>query len=91
MLDDSTRVARNPDLVFADMDGETVLMDVESGAYFGISGVGCRYWELMAEPIAISDLVSVVCGDYDIDPIRCEADLMEFINELRANSLVSIA
>lgn len=91
MLEGNTRVARNPGLVFADMDGETVLMDVESGAYYGISGVGCRYWELMAEPISISDMVALICADYDVDPVRCESDLLKLIKDLVANGLISVA
>jgi hypothetical protein len=49
---DST-VVHHPDIVAADMDGETVMMSIEAGEYFGLNDVGTFLWEFMAEPVRI--------------------------------------
>ena len=46
----SILVSRNPNLVAANVDGDLVMMSVEQGEYFGITGVGSRVWELLATP-----------------------------------------
>ena len=34
------RFARNPNLVAAEMDGDMVMMSIEHGTYFGLTGIG---------------------------------------------------
>jgi Coenzyme PQQ synthesis protein D (PqqD) len=80
---------RNPDLVTADMDGDTVMMSVERGEYFGLGGVGARVWDLLAQPTPLSELVRQICAEYAVDASTCEADLKRFLGELMAQGLVT--
>lgn len=80
-------VTRNPRLVAADMDGDIVMMSIDSGEYFGLGGVGRRVWELLASPISVAQLTQVICTEYDIDASTCEADLSRFLGELLASGV----
>ncbi|MBL8482026.1 MAG: lasso peptide biosynthesis PqqD family chaperone [Rhodocyclaceae bacterium] len=84
-------VVRNPDLVATDMDGETVMMSVERGEYYGLKGVGSRVWELLAQPASVTDLAQTICAEYAIDEPACRADLADFIDDLLKNGLVRAA
>ena len=82
-----TSVKRNPQLIAADMDGDTVMMSIESGEYFGLGGVGTRVWDLLAQPHTVAQLTQAICAEYEVDSATCEADIIRFLDELLANGL----
>lgn len=87
----SANFVRNPDLVATDMDGETVMMSIERGEYFGLGGVGSRVWELLAQPTSLAQLADAIGAEYEVDASTCLADLQRFVADLLANGLVAPA
>jgi len=85
-----TLYVRHPDLVAADMDGETVMMSIERGEYFGIGGVGPRVWELLERPICLVDISAVICAEYEVDADTCRADIAAFVDQLVANRVALV-
>ncbi len=81
-------LCRNPDLVATDMDGETVMMHMELGDYYGIGGVGTLCWDLLAEPRSFETLVSSVCNKFDVKKDTCQKDIQVFIDQLMTMNLV---
>ena len=47
-------VRRNPEIVHSDMDGETVMMSVSEGNYYGLNGVGSQIWELLEQEMSVA-------------------------------------
>lgn len=86
----SSFVTRNPDLIAADIDGDVVMMGIEQGEYYGITGVGSRVWELLAAPITIENIAQVISTEYDTEEAACLADMKKFIDELIELDLVSV-
>ena len=86
----SSRVVRNSDLISTDMDGETVMMSVEKGKYFGLSGVGPFLWENMEEPVELDILRQRVFDNFDIDDETSRTDVLEFVGRLLEDELVKI-
>ena len=83
------RFLRNPDLVSADMDGDTVMMSIELGEYYGIGGVGSRIWELLENPISVKEIVQTLCAEFEVEEATCESDLIGFLGRLRNHQLVT--
>jgi len=81
-LSTSARIMRDPDIIATDMDGETVMMSIEQGRYFGLSGVGPFLWNLLAEPMSVDELCTRVLQDYDVDEATCRTDVSTFVDEL---------
>ena len=78
-----------PDHVVARRIGEeTIILDLESGTYFGLDPVGARAWELMAEGRTINSVCTVMLEEYDVDEARLERDLRKLVEDLRAHGLV---
>jgi len=90
-LDASSPLIRKPDLVAAAMDGETVMMSIERGEYFGLGGVGSRVWELLDQPTTLAQLTQVICTEYEVDAATCRGDLQKFLADLLDNGLVAPA
>jgi len=77
-----TIISRVEEVVASDIDGETVMMSIENGKYYGLDDIGSRIWELIEEPIKVSDLVDTLLGRYEVDRRTCEKDVLKFLNEL---------
>lgn len=90
-LTPDTILTRNPDLISTDMDGDTVMMSVERGEYFGIGGVGPRVWDLLAKPTTLPAIVQAICAEYEVEPATCATDMEKFLAELLQGGLVSVA
>lgn len=82
---------RAPDLISTDMDGDTVMLNIERGEYFGIGGVGTRAWELLEQPVSMWTIVQTICAEYDVDEATCLADMQAFFNELLKDRMIKPA
>lgn len=72
------------------MDGETVMMSIENGEYFGLNSVGSRMWELIENPIKVDTLIELLLDEFDVSREQCEAETMEFLNHLLDKKLLTI-
>jgi hypothetical protein len=86
----SSIVVATKDQVSSDLAGETVLLSMQSAMYYGLDEVGSRIWELVREPIRVSALRDAITAEYDVEPERCELDVLGFLRELAANGLIEV-
>ncbi|MDF1722488.1 MAG: PqqD family peptide modification chaperone [Minwuia sp.] len=85
----STTYCRLPDFVSTDMDGETVLMSIEHGSYFGVGGVAALIWDKLEQPRTEDELVSLVRAEFEVSEQDCRKDVQAFLADLVKNRLVA--
>ncbi len=78
------------DEVCCDVAGETVILHLDSGTYYGLNAVGSRIWELLQEPCAVSAVRHALVAEYHVDPGRCETDLIRLLEQLAAERLIEV-
>ena len=49
-----SRVSVNDDVLFQELDGEGVLLNLKTGVYFGLDSVGARVWQLLEKYAVVS-------------------------------------
>lgn len=86
----ASRVRLKPEVLFQDLQGEAVLLDLQSGTYFGLNPLGTRIWQLFAEHETLSALAAALTDEYDVAPERCAADLLELIGDLAQRGLIDL-
>ena len=86
----ASRVTIPDDVVFREIDGESVLLDLTSGAYYGLNEVGTRIWALLVAGDRPGEALSRLRREYVVDDAVLEADLLELLGELRDRGLVRI-
>jgi hypothetical protein len=74
----------------ADLDGETVILNVQSGIYYGLENVGMRVWTLLEKPIAVSKLCDILSNEYEVQPGQCAAEIMALLEQLLQAGLIEI-
>ena len=77
--------------VFAqEVDGEMVLLDMESENYFGLDEVGTAIWQAMQEKETLKEVFEVLLEQYDVEADMLENDLSEFVGKLVESGLVKV-
>ena len=85
-LASSLRVAE--DVVFRELDGEAVILNLASGVYFGLDQVGTRIWQLIEQHGGLRDVLARLREEYDASPDVLEHDLVDLASQLAAKGLV---
>jgi len=72
------------------VDDELVLLNLESGIYFGLDSTGTRMWQLIAGGAALGEARQTLLDEYEVEPARLEADLVRLVEELAARGLLRL-
>lgn len=87
-MPDAIQISKN--VMMRDLEGESVLLDLDSQHYYGLGEVGTRMWQLLekhGEPRAVVD---DLLEEFDVERPRLERDLETFLAELEAAGLVTV-
>ena len=77
--------------VFAqEVDGEMVLLDMESENYFGLDEVGTSIWQEIQEKETLKEVLDALLEQYDVEAEMLENDLSDFIGKLVKSGLVKV-
>jgi hypothetical protein len=79
----------SPDVLYRDLDGQTVILDLSSGHYFGLNEVGTRIWTLMSEGRSVADIVQVLALEFDADAPTIDRDVRDLLATLKSRNLIS--
>jgi hypothetical protein len=87
-LDASVRIPE--DVVFRELDGEAVILNLESGMYFGLDEVGTRMWQLLDLHRSLRRTLEALEAEFDAPTDRLASDLTDFVGRLQSRGLVAI-
>ena len=68
---------------------ETVLLDLASGIYFGVDGVGQRIWKSVSDGQTLAQAAAHIVEEYDVAEEQAQADVLEFANDLLERGLLA--
>lgn len=89
VLEDSILVAAK-EQVSADLGGEAVILKLDSGVYYALDEVGAHIWSLIQEPISMKEIRDAVLERYEVEPDRCERDIVALCEQLFDAGLIEI-
>ena len=84
-LDDSITIP--DDVLFRELDGEAVLLNLKTGVYFGLNPMATRMWQLIAEGRPLARVLDTLLDEYEVDRGVLESDLLDLARQLCANGL----
>ena len=77
------------DVLFQEVGGETVLLDLDSERYFGLDAVGTRVWALINEGMALGEVINTLLEEYEVDRVTLESDVEALLESLREAGLIA--
>jgi hypothetical protein len=86
----SSTVKQADNLVSCELDGETALMSMKTGDYYGLDPVGSLIWALIEQDRLVSELCTILLEKFQVEPAQCEHHVLTFLNKLAENNLVTV-
>ena len=85
-----TRLSIPPQVMSRIVGDETVLLDLASGVYFGLDGVGKRIWESVEKGNSLDQAAAAIVSEYDVDEAQAQTDVLEFASSLVERGLLAL-
>lgn len=78
----------SPDVLYQEVSGESVLLDLASENYFGLDAIGTRIWALLDSGANLGDVLRALEEEYEVDRETLESDVSELLDKLLEAGLV---
>jgi Coenzyme PQQ synthesis protein D (PqqD) len=78
-------------VVWRDLDGEIVILNLTSGVYFSVDGVGTRIWTLMAEQVATEEIVRRLISEFEVEEAQLRSDMESLVKDLAGQGLIEVS
>src|SRR5262245_17760554 len=72
-----------------EIDDETLIINVETGYYFSLDGVGSLIWSMLVAGVDERDMVARIVSEFEVEESTARADLHELVDALATEELVS--
>lgn len=83
-----TQVQVPPAVLFRDLAGEAILLNTDTGHYFGLDGIGTRMWQCLTDGGSVAQAYATLLREFDVQSERLQADLLTFVDKLCDRSLL---
>ena len=83
-----TKLTVPPQVMSRLVGDETVVLNLESGLYFGLDGVGQLIWEAASDGQPLSAAVEKIVATYEVDEMQATSDVAEFAAQLVEKGLL---
>lgn len=85
------RVSIPDSVMFRELEGESVILDLGSDSYFGLDQIGTKMWQALTEADSIQAAYDVLLEEYEVEADTLRADLSELLDTLLARGLIKVA
>lgn len=75
-------------IVYAELEGEAVLLNVDSGTYFGLNEIGTEIWKRSEQGFTLEEIIEQLCCEYDAERSVLTNDVDRFVVALTEHGLV---
>ena len=90
MITLDTRVTIPEQVKYRDLDGEAVILELQTGQYFGLDEVGSTMWRRLEEHAHVGTALGALHAEYEVSKDELERDLLEFVGRLAECKLVEL-
>ncbi len=82
------RFIQNKAIVQSKIGEEVVMLDMDSGFYFGLNSVASVIWGLLANEISFEALINQLMAQFDVERSLCEADTKELLEQMVEKNII---
>jgi len=75
-------------VLFQEVDGESVLLSLDKGCYYGLDELGTRIWKLIDRDLDSDRVVAAIVEEYEVEPEQARRDLDAFLSDLEQSGLI---
>jgi hypothetical protein len=82
------RFIQNKAIVQSKIGAEVVMLDMDSGFYFGLNSVASVIWGMLTNEISFETLVDQLMAQFEVERSLCEADTKELLDEMLEKNII---
>jgi hypothetical protein len=90
VISEQDLIARRDEVIAVDLQGRTVILDVDSGLFYQLNAVGTRIWEMLDAPSTVPHLCNRLQDKFDVEAETCRRDVTDFVQRLVASRLIEM-
>jgi hypothetical protein len=75
-------------VMFRELDGEAVLLNLQNEMYYGLDEMGTRMWQLLTTSDSVQAAMDTMLEEFDVSPETLEQDVAKMIQELQEQGLL---
>lgn len=84
------RVSVPENVMFRELDGEAVILDLDRESYYGLDEVGTRMWLAVTGAESIEQAFGGLAREYEVEPDTLRQDLDELLGTLVDRGLLQV-
>ena len=89
-MSNTLRYIQNAEIIQSKIGEEVVMLDMESGFYFGLNSVASIIWGMMEKGISFEDICDQLIEQFDVERALCESDTQELIDQLLEKKIIRV-
>ena len=90
MIPFASRVVIPDTVLFRELDGESVLLNLKTESYLGLDNVGTRMWTLFSELPSIQAAYDALLSEYEVAPDMLRKDVETLLEQMIEHGLVEL-
>ncbi|MEY8717063.1 lasso peptide biosynthesis PqqD family chaperone [Francisella philomiragia] len=87
-LNMENQLYKNEDIYSSEVDGETIMMNIDNNAYYTTQEIGNRIWELLDSLNTPKAICEQLMQEYEVSQEQCQNDVLQFLEQLLDNSII---
>jgi len=90
-ITEETVASRNPNLISTAVRDETVMMDLDSGKYYGLDDIGSVIWQRLEKPQTFGTLIDFLTAEYAVERSVIAEDVARLLALMAEHEVVRLA
>jgi len=90
MLTATDKATPDSDVIVTELDGEAVLLNLDTKLYFSLNATGVAIWKLLDEGLTLGQIGERLFQEYDVTPEKAQQCVLDLVGQLNDEKLVSI-
>ena len=82
-------LAKAPTTAWRAIEGEAVILSMDTKVLRGLNPVGSRVWELIDGRRSVEEIAALIVKEFGVEPGPAAEDVGRFVQELRDKGLVT--
>ncbi len=87
-MDAHIRLRHTANATYQSVEGEAILIHLQTGTYYSLNDVGTTFWELIDGAHTLGDCAAKIAAEYDAPVDVITGDLLELAEDLMKEGLV---
>lgn len=84
------RISLSRDIIYRDLGGEMVALNLQTGQYYGLDPVGARMLQTLTETGRFESALELLLREYDVSAPTLREDLSRLVEELITNGILQV-